>query len=83
VLLFPTEADVESALGVDVESRIILLDPGAADGFERQWRPALGFGPERHLGYAIQWFAFALVTVALFISLNLRQAGASGEPDPS
>jgi surfeit locus 1 family protein len=83
VLLFPTEADVESVLGVDVESRIILLDPGAADGFERQWRPALGFGPERHLGYAIQWFAFALVTVALFISLNLRQAGASGEPDPS
>jgi surfeit locus 1 family protein len=83
VLLFPTEADVESALGVDVESRIILLDPGAADGFERQWRPALGFGPERHLGYAIQWFAFALVTVALFVSLNLRQAGASGEPDPS
>jgi len=81
VLLFPTEADVESVLGVDVESRIILLDPGAADGFERQWRPALGFGPERHLGYAIQWFAFALVTVALFISLNLRQAGASGEPD--
>jgi surfeit locus 1 family protein len=82
VLLFPTEADVESALGVDVESRIVLLDPGAADGFERKWRPALGFGPERHLGYAIQWFAFALVTVALFVALNLRQAGASGEPDP-
>ena len=50
---------------------------------ERRWRPALGFGPERHLGYAIQWFAFALVSVALFIALNLRQAGASGEPDPS
>lgn len=83
VLLFPTEADMESALGVDVEPRIILLDPGAADGFERQWRPALGFGPERHLGYAIQWFAFALVTVVLFISLNLRQDGATGEPDPS
>lgn len=83
VLLFPTEADVESALGIDVESRIILLDQDVADGFERRWRPALGFGPERHLGYAIQWFAFALVSVALFIALNLRQAGASGEPDPS
>jgi surfeit locus 1 family protein len=83
VLLFPTEADVESALGADVESRIVLLDPGAADGFERKWRPALGFGPERHLGYAIQWFAFALVTVALFISLNLRRADVPGETDPS
>ena len=76
VLLFPTEADVESALGVDVESRIVLLDAGAPDGFERKWRPALGFGPERHLGYAIQWFAFALVAMVIFIALNLRRVGA-------
>ena len=76
VLLFPTEADVESALGVDVEPRIVLLDAGAPDGFERKWRPALGFGPERHLGYAIQWFAFALVAVVIFIALNLRRVGA-------
>jgi surfeit locus 1 family protein len=76
VLLFPTEADVESVLGVDVESRIILLDAGAPDGFERKWRPALGFGPERHLGYAIQWFAFALVAIVLFIATNLRRVGA-------
>jgi len=73
VLLFPTEADVESALATDVESRIVLLDPGAADGFERSWRPSLGFGPERHLGYAIQWFAFALVSVVMLIALNLRR----------
>jgi surfeit locus 1 family protein len=76
VLLFPTEADVESALDVDVESRIVLLDAGAPEGFERKWRPALGFGPERHLGYAIQWFAFALVAMVIFIALNLRRANA-------
>lgn len=76
VLLFPTEADVESALGVDVESRIVLLDAGAPDGFERKWRPALGFGPERHLGYAIQWFAFALVAMVIFIAVNLRRVSA-------
>lgn len=74
VMLFPTEADVESALGAKVESRIVLLDPGSPDGFERNWRPALGFGPERHLGYAIQWFAFALVAVVMLIALNLRRA---------
>jgi surfeit locus 1 family protein len=74
VMLFPTQADVESALGVPVESRIILLDAGVPDGFERKWRPSLGFGPERHLGYAVQWFAFALVTIVLFVALNLRRA---------
>jgi surfeit locus 1 family protein len=76
VLLFPTEADVESALGIDVEPRIVLLDAGAPDGFERKWRPALGFGPERHLGYAIQWFAFALVAMVIFVAVNLRRVGA-------
>ena len=80
VLLFPTEADVESALGTDVAPRIILLDAGVPDGFERKWRPALGFGPERHLGYAIQWFAFALVAAVLFIALNLRRADKDEEP---
>jgi cytochrome oxidase assembly protein ShyY1 len=80
VMLFPTEADVESAFGVEVESRIILLDAGEPDGFERKWRPALGSGPERHLGYAVQWFAFALVTIILFVALNLRRATAEKVP---
>lgn len=80
VMLFPTETDVESALGVAVESRIILLNAAEPDGFERKWRPALGFGPERHLGYAIQWFAFALVTIVLFVALNLRRATSAEDP---
>jgi surfeit locus 1 family protein len=83
VLLFPTETDVESALGVEVESRIILLDAVVPDGFERNWRPALGFGPERHLGYAVQWFAFALVTIVMFVALNLKQAGPAEDSPES
>lgn len=81
VMLFPTLSDVESAVGVEVESRIVLLDAGVPDGFERKWRPSLGAGPERHLGYAIQWFAFALVTIVLFVALNLRRAD-SAEDSP-
>jgi surfeit locus 1 family protein len=81
VMLFPAEADVESALGVDVELRIVLLDPGSPDGFERTWRPSLGFGPERHLGYAVQWFAFAIVAVVMFVALNLGRAPPDEERD--
>jgi len=73
VMLFPTAADLESALGHPVESRIILLDPDLPDGYERRWHPSLRFGPGRHLGYAVQWFAFAVVTVVLFIALNSRR----------
>lgn len=73
VMNFPRQQDLERTLGGPIESRILLLDPAAPDGYERVWRPALGFGPERHLGYAIQWFAFALVAVVIFIALSLQR----------
>ena len=82
VLLFPTVADLESALGLALEPRIVLLDADLPDGYERIWRPSLGFGPERHLGYALQWFAFAAVTVVLFIALNLRRPAPDGRGSP-
>ena len=40
VLNFPRQQDLEQALGARVESRIVLLDPAAPDGYERVWRPA-------------------------------------------
>jgi surfeit locus 1 family protein len=73
VLNFPRQQDVEQVLGERVEARIMLLDPAAPDGFERVWRPAMRFGPERHLGYAIQWFALALTVLVAFVALSLRR----------
>ncbi len=72
VLNFPVAADVEAALGEPVERRIVLLDASEQDGFERAWRPSIGFPPERHLGYAIQWFALALVLVVAFVATSLQ-----------
>jgi len=82
VMNFPRQADLEQALGGPVESRILLLDPAAPDGYERIWRPSVGFGPERHLGYAIQWFALALVAVIIFIALSLQRV-ATGTAQPT
>jgi surfeit locus 1 family protein len=73
VLNFPQQRDLEQVLGARVESRIVLLDRAAPDGFERVWRPALAMGPERHLGYAVQWFALALVSLVIFLALSLRR----------
>jgi len=79
VLNFPRPTDLEQTLGQRVESRIVLLDPAAPDGYERLWRPSLGLPPERHLGYALQWFAFALVALVIFIALSLEsRPGAAG-----
>jgi surfeit locus 1 family protein len=73
VLNFPRQLDLEQALGAKVEARIVLLDPAAPNGYERVWRPAMQFGPERHLGYAIQWFAITIVALIIFLSLSLRR----------
>jgi surfeit locus 1 family protein len=73
VLNFPVSADLETELGEPVAERIVLLDDDRPDGYERAWRPAGGFGPTRHLGYAIQWFALALTLIVIFVALNLRR----------
>jgi cytochrome oxidase assembly protein ShyY1 len=73
VLNFPTQADVEAVLGEKVESRIVLLDASNPDGYQRVWRPSVGFPPERHLGYAIQWFALALALIVIFVALSLKR----------
>ena len=73
VLNFPMQADIEAALGEPVESRIVLLDASNPDGFQRVWRPSIGAGPERHLGYAIQWFALAIALVVIFVALSLKR----------
>jgi surfeit locus 1 family protein len=83
VLNFPLPRDLEEALGQPVEARILLLDPEAPDGYERAWRPALNFGPERHLGYAIQWFALAVAVLVSFVALSLqREAAPEDAPTP-
>jgi surfeit locus 1 family protein len=73
VLLFPELADIERALGSHVAPRIVLLDAELPDGYERQWRPSMGFGPERHFGYALQWFALAVTAVVAFVAMSLRR----------
>ena len=54
-----------------VQPVVILLDPDAPDGFVRNWPREL---PKEgmHLGYAAQWFAFALITLVVWFRLSMR-----------
>lgn len=51
---------------------MILLDAEAGSGFMREWMPQI-IPPERHLGYAVQWFGFLLTTLVIFIVLHWRR----------
>ena len=77
ILNFPTYSMLESMLPGPLAQRIVLLDPESADGFERIWQVSLRVSPERHIAYAVQWFAFALAAVIIFIVLSLRRRDPS------
>ena len=71
---FPTAAQLGVALGRPVESRELLLAAGEPQGYRRDWRPgAQGFGPARHLAYALQWWGFAALTLFLYFFMNLER----------
>lgn len=55
---------------------IILLHPQDPHALPIEWR-IVTMGPERHLGYAVQWFALAITLLLLFAFTN------RGKPQPS
>ncbi len=73
---FPAWPELEAAYGRSLYPKILLLDRDQPDGFTREWTPP-GFGPERHIAYAIQWFGLALTVAVIYAVLNLRKASAA------
>jgi surfeit locus 1 family protein len=62
VTSYPTMNELSAALARPLEPRIVLLDASEPGGYVRDWHPP-GMQPIRHWAYAIQWWAFAVVTL--------------------
>lgn len=61
-------------LGTELLPRVLRLDETSTAAFVTQWQTIVG-GPEKHLGYAVQWFALALALVIWFIVANTNLIG--------
>ncbi|HEV7714236.1 MAG TPA: SURF1 family protein [Steroidobacteraceae bacterium] len=72
VTTYPHAAELSAALGRPVESRIVLLDARAPNGYGRNWQPP-GMPAIRHWSYAVQWWAFAVLAIALWVILGMRK----------
>jgi surfeit locus 1 family protein len=58
--------------GLKLQPVIVQQTGDAADGLSREWaRPDTGV--QKHRGYAMQWYIFAILTLVLYVSLNLRR----------
>jgi len=72
-LNFPTLTDLQQLFGAKLQQRIILMDADNANGFDRRWHITQGFGPERHIAYAVQWFGFAVTLLVIYVIVNLKR----------
>jgi surfeit locus 1 family protein len=74
VLSFPRYEELAQAYGPVLLQGIVLLDRTEPLGFEREWQHT-EFGPERHVGYAVQWFGLATTVFVIYIAVNLKRRG--------
>lgn len=58
---------------------VVLLDPDAPNGFIREWLPSVRMTPEKHQGYAFQWYSLAVALIFLFVVGSLRPQGSQVE----
>ena len=64
--VYPSFEEVAAAIGSDVQPLVLLMDHEDEHGFFRHWVPT-EFGPGKHFGYALQWFAMGAVLSGLLI----------------
>jgi cytochrome oxidase assembly protein ShyY1 len=58
----------------DLFDGVIWLDADQAHGFTRQWRALPNtLPPERHRGYAVQWFGLALASIVIGVVMLWRK----------
>ncbi|TAJ51305.1 MAG: SURF1 family protein [Nevskiaceae bacterium] len=72
---YPDLAELRCRFGATTRDGLLELAPELPGGFVREWSPAGvdAIPPQRHYGYAAQWWAFAATLVGLFIKLNLKK----------
>ena len=68
-----------AAAGFPVQPVILQIDAPNADGFVRDW-PRPDDRRQVNVGYALQWWAFAATTLALWLFFHLRPLFRSSEP---
>lgn len=59
---------------------LLLLDPESHYGFVRHWK-FINMPPAKHMSYAVQWFAMALVLVLIYLIVNLKHVSKTENED--
>lgn len=71
VVEYPRFKDLHCLYDGRLVDGLVLLQPGQPHGFPRHWLK-VGMSPQRHFGYAFEWFAMGLTALVMFIAINTR-----------
>jgi surfeit locus 1 family protein len=73
LLTYLDRGEIEHAFATTLHARVLRLDPTLPFGFARDLDALPNtLPPERHFGYAVQWFALATAVVVVYLVLLLR-----------
>lgn len=61
------------AIARDLLPLALVLDEGQPGVLTRDPLPVTEMGPEKHLGYAVQWFGLATALLMIYVGLNTRR----------
>lgn len=65
---------IQQQLGSPLLPLVLRLSPTSDYGYVRAWQIRTGLTPERHVGYAVQWFALAATLVGLSLWVAVKRA---------
>lgn len=61
-----------SKTGYTLQAAVILMDESKGEGYLRYW-PKYDAKVSMHVGYAIQWYFFALIVLITYIAVNFKK----------
>lgn len=74
VLVQSLEVDeLAEAKGLQLLPLVLVLDADQPSALQYDWVESSELGPEKHLGYAFQWFALATALVMIYVGVNTRK----------
>jgi surfeit locus 1 family protein len=76
-------AALAGARGMQLLKYALVIDEGQPGGLQYDWSPIPQMGPEKHLGYAVQWFGLAVALTLIYVGVNTRRNPDDGEPNVS
>lgn len=69
---------IQKQLGKPLLPFVLRLAPDVDAGYAREWELRTGLTPERHVGYAVQWFALALALLVLSLWVAVKPIPGAG-----